>query len=296
MSAAHYSRQAGLSLVELMVAMLLSLLLMGGVLQIFLSSKQTYSTNEALSHVQENGRFAMSFLTYDIRNAAYKGECVSAISNLTGQTDERYTLDAGLLGRDSSQTAPTWFTSTRDANTDMILLKHASTATGLTLTSATTTTSLVTTQASAISQGTLLVVADPVSCDLFENRSTETASTLALPSTKTFPRIYPTNADVLRYRSVAYYVENGTLKRIDYGAPSPAAAELVSGVSNLQLKFATGDAVSGEINSDYLDAQSISDWSAVVSVQATISVVSPDANNPVPRTFTSTIGIRNRLP
>lgn len=41
-------RQAGLSLVELMIAITLSLLLIAGVLQIFLSSKQTYATNNAL--------------------------------------------------------------------------------------------------------------------------------------------------------------------------------------------------------------------------------------------------------
>ena len=54
-------RQSGLSLVELMIAITLSLLLIAGVLQIFLSSKQTYSTNNALSRVQESGRFAWIF-------------------------------------------------------------------------------------------------------------------------------------------------------------------------------------------------------------------------------------------
>ncbi|MCO6705108.1 PilW family protein, partial [Streptomyces sp. CHB9.2] len=52
-------RQKGLSIIELMIALLLGLLLMGGVMQVFLSSRQTYQTNSALSQVQESGRFAL---------------------------------------------------------------------------------------------------------------------------------------------------------------------------------------------------------------------------------------------
>ncbi|MFC6475539.1 PilW family protein [Pseudomonas asuensis] len=78
----HPSRQRGLSLVELMVAIVLGLLLIGGVLQIFLSSNKTYKTNLALSEVQEAGRFAMEFLTFDIRNASYRGECVGSLNEL----------------------------------------------------------------------------------------------------------------------------------------------------------------------------------------------------------------------
>ncbi|MGH8553557.1 MAG: PilW family protein, partial [Methylococcales bacterium] len=65
--------QNGLTMIELMIAMLLGLLLMGGVVQIFVSSKQTFSVQEAQSRVQENGRLAMNFLPYDIRLADFQG-------------------------------------------------------------------------------------------------------------------------------------------------------------------------------------------------------------------------------
>ncbi|MCI0655297.1 MAG: PilW family protein [Methylococcaceae bacterium] len=65
--------QTGLTMIELMIAMLLGLLLMGGVVQIFVSSKLTFNVQEAQSRVQENGRLAMNFLPYDIRLADFQG-------------------------------------------------------------------------------------------------------------------------------------------------------------------------------------------------------------------------------
>ena len=61
------------SLVELMIALLLGLILilLGGVLQVFLSSRQTYSTNEAMSRMQENGRFALEFMARSARLGGY---------------------------------------------------------------------------------------------------------------------------------------------------------------------------------------------------------------------------------
>lgn len=288
--AAKYQR--GLSLIELMIAMTLSLLLMLGVMQIFLSSKQTYIATEGLSRVQENGRFAMTFLSYDIRNAGYKGECLSSIKNISTSTDERYTLDAALYGIDSTQSAPAWFTANRDNGTDAILLKHAASNTGVTL-SATTANSLTTTAAAGIKKDSFLVIADPVSCDLFKNNSDNNAS--ALSSAQNFQRTYPTSSEVLQYRSVAYYVEGAALKMINYADASPAATELISGVTDLQIKYAVGNA-DGLVTGDYVDAQDIANWAAVVSVQVTVKTSSPDASNPTRREFTSTIGIRNRLP
>lgn len=65
--------QKGLSLVELMIAITLGLLLMAGVVQIFLSSKDTYRTQQASSRVQETGRLALEFISKDLRMAGFTG-------------------------------------------------------------------------------------------------------------------------------------------------------------------------------------------------------------------------------
>jgi type IV pilus assembly protein PilW len=67
------TKQQGLSLVELMVAMALAVLLMAGVLSIFQSSKVTYLTNEKTSRLQENGRVALELMVHDLRSAGYTG-------------------------------------------------------------------------------------------------------------------------------------------------------------------------------------------------------------------------------
>ena len=66
-------RQGGLSLIELMIALLVGLLLLGGLIQIYLSSKQSYNAQEQLARMQENGRFAMDLITRDLRRTGYWG-------------------------------------------------------------------------------------------------------------------------------------------------------------------------------------------------------------------------------
>src|SRR3990167_3581632 len=65
------SRQRGFSLVELLVAFVISMLLLTGVIQVFFASKQTYASNEASSRLQENGRFALEFIAQSARHAGY---------------------------------------------------------------------------------------------------------------------------------------------------------------------------------------------------------------------------------
>lgn len=64
-------RQNGLSLVELLIAMLLGLILTAGALQMMLSSQEVYQTTDTLSRIQENGRFTLNFLAKDIRMAGH---------------------------------------------------------------------------------------------------------------------------------------------------------------------------------------------------------------------------------
>lgn len=68
-----HPRQAGLSLVELMVALALGALLTIGLLQIFSASRVTAQVQDGLSRVQENGRFATQYLQRQLRMVGYMG-------------------------------------------------------------------------------------------------------------------------------------------------------------------------------------------------------------------------------
>jgi type IV pilus assembly protein PilW len=69
-------KHQGFSLVELMIAVALGLILMTGVMKMFLGSKVAFSSQQAISRIQETGRLAMEFMAKDIRMAGYMG-CVS---------------------------------------------------------------------------------------------------------------------------------------------------------------------------------------------------------------------------
>lgn len=74
------ARQQGLSLIELMIALVLGTLLTLGVVQLFVSNSQTYRLNEANARVQESGRMGLEMMTRAVRGAGYYG-CAPVVSD-----------------------------------------------------------------------------------------------------------------------------------------------------------------------------------------------------------------------
>lgn len=64
---------AGLSLIEVMVALAISAILLFGLSQIFIGSKNVYRLQEGMSRVQENARFVLQYLESNVRMAGYMG-------------------------------------------------------------------------------------------------------------------------------------------------------------------------------------------------------------------------------
>lgn len=71
--AASGRAQAGLSLIEVMVALVIAAILLFGLSQIFLGSKNVYRLQEGMSRVQENARFVLQYLESNVRMAGYMG-------------------------------------------------------------------------------------------------------------------------------------------------------------------------------------------------------------------------------
>ena len=85
-----YKAQAGISLVELMIAMALGLVLLAGVWQIFTSSSQAYRLTDSLASLQENMRFSIGRLQYETRMAGYRGCLINPPVNNLDPTDAVY--------------------------------------------------------------------------------------------------------------------------------------------------------------------------------------------------------------
>ena len=71
-----FRTQKGLSLIELMIAVTLSVVIAAAMISLFVNSKENYRVNENMSRLQESARFAVSFLARDIRMADYRS-CVT---------------------------------------------------------------------------------------------------------------------------------------------------------------------------------------------------------------------------
>lgn len=67
------SKESGLTIVEILVALVLGLFLTTGILSVYLGSKQTYRAMEAVSRSQENGRYAFDLLGRTVRMAGFVG-------------------------------------------------------------------------------------------------------------------------------------------------------------------------------------------------------------------------------
>lgn len=90
-------KQYGLSLVELMISITLGLVLMTGVVQMFMSSKVVFTSQQGMSRIQETGRLATEFLARDIRSAGYYG-CFRPNVDVK-ELDNKSLVISGLHGR-----------------------------------------------------------------------------------------------------------------------------------------------------------------------------------------------------
>jgi type IV pilus assembly protein PilW len=75
--------EQGFSLIEIMIALVISLILMAGVLTIMSSSKRTYLLQDELGQLQENARFALDDIAFNVRMAGFYGCSASRPVGLT---------------------------------------------------------------------------------------------------------------------------------------------------------------------------------------------------------------------
>ena len=83
--------QAGVTLIELMVAMVLGLLVSGGIITVFLTTSNSNRVQNQLARLQEEGRYAMGRLVGDLRMA--NGHYCANTGGLASQTSSGLLLD-----------------------------------------------------------------------------------------------------------------------------------------------------------------------------------------------------------
>ncbi len=103
-------RMAGLSIVELLVAMVLGLGLSVGVLEIYTGNDAAERSSEANARIQENGRFAFNYLSQELHTAGYLGcqsiQDDSNVNNILDAPPANFQPETGLQGWEANGTDP----------------------------------------------------------------------------------------------------------------------------------------------------------------------------------------------
>lgn len=103
-------REQGLSLIELLIALVLGATLATGVTQMYVGTTTTERSQEARLRMQEGGRFAINFLSQEIRMAGYLG-CLGSIegtqvNNILDAPPAHFQPEWGIQGWEAGGTAP----------------------------------------------------------------------------------------------------------------------------------------------------------------------------------------------
>lgn len=213
-------QQQGLSLVELMIAITLSLVLTLGVIQIFSSSKQTNRVQSSLGGVQENARFALDILSYDLRMAGNLG-CNSTIAvNNNAAANNLPPIGNGITGYERTQLGAAVFplldnsaipsSANVVAGTDVVVLRYAA-ANARAVANTTTVRTINLTNSISAKNGDPLIISDCQSADIFiaDTGSNTLADVTAVNLPAVSPdlsKVYGQGAEVARLKYVAYYI------------------------------------------------------------------------------------------
>lgn len=75
------NKQKGLSLIELLIAMIIGLFLLVGITTSYLSSKKSSITRDQISILEDNGRIALEILTNTLQHAGYRSTGLAVLED-----------------------------------------------------------------------------------------------------------------------------------------------------------------------------------------------------------------------
>lgn len=259
-------KQRGLSLIELMIALVLAALLLLGVLQIFDSNRATMQTQTAFARLQESGRFAMDLLAKEIRIADYWGCAPDAgsIRNHLDTSDPDYSSDVldglgtnGVLGTDNVSAGTMIGGVEVKAGTDILYLRGADDACGGTgrMVPSTTAAALMVSQDCDVQIGQTILLSNCQSGELMtitnvqngsggnSGKRTVVHNTGSLANgfienaTKNLQREYGADARILMPYERIYFVATGSDGGFSLyvNEDRGGAQEVIPGIDNLQI-------------------------------------------------------------
>lgn len=288
---------SGLTLIELMIAMVLNLTLLAGAFSIYISNQSLYRTGEGLAQVQENLRIASDYLNRGVRMAGSGFSCsdIDSIENLL-KTPDAFSFDYEqiIVGYNNGENLPTELQGKVLENTDVLVLRGGY-GTGARLegemnnSSATLKTTVI--DPAPFETGDVVAITDCRSASIFQitnytnsngNVVYNTGSNTPGNISKNFSRSYPAGASVIKTRTLAYYIgenEFGQAALFQYKneGNSSQEIEIVDGIENMQLTFSE-DRDDDGYPDGYYSSNDIVSWDKVVSARFELLASSQEGN------------------
>lgn len=322
--------QHGITLVELMVAMLIGLIVIGGAITTLLANRQTYRINDNLARVQETARIAFELMARDLRAAGGNG-CARGIPTMSVLLPAQAASPAwwslpgdGIRGFDGDTGfAAVAFGSANGARIagTAAIMTHGAYGTGLSVEAhnAASAQFKVNRANHDIRPNDVLMVCDYQQASIFQVTNANAANRTIVHNTGTgsigncskglgfadpvvctatgTPKVYGPNSAIYRYSAKAWYIGASNAGRSLFSIELDGdPVEIVPGVHDMQIAYLDG-------NGAYRNAAAISDWGAVRAVRVALTLranqhgdVTQAGPERIDRVLTHTVSLRNRLP
>ena len=294
-------RMRGLSLVETMVAVTISLILMGGAITLFINNKVTYEVNDNLSRLQENARFAINYMIQDLRMGGYFG-CNNSSEKVTNTFVDAVPAETASLGATDNplegfdETLFTWSpsgdatppigTNPDDmvANTDAFTVRRLTGDNQVVIGSG--LNSLTVDDSSGFDVDDQVAVSDCGGTDIFQ---IDTLAGDTMTPVGSLSREYDTNGDpddpsnpiVSSFITIRYFVGNGAngpalYRQVIRNGLALPVQEIIEGVESMHIVYGV-DSDGDNAPDTYVPAgdaalDSDTEWESVVSVRIAMLV------------------------
>ncbi|MGH8579232.1 MAG: PilW family protein, partial [Gammaproteobacteria bacterium] len=269
----------------------------------FVSNKQAYRVQEGLARLQENGRFAIDFITRDVRGAGFAG-CAGSTTTVVNTLNNAssYAWDFDLAVQGAEATSATAWTPALDASIvsaqggrDVLTVRRAL-GDPVTVTKhpggdppGSADIQVVSTQ--GLSDFDIVMITDCSDAAVFQITNVNTGggnnnivhnTGVGSPgnATKALGKDYTGTGEIVRISTITYYIGSVIPSAGSTFCPpgrpecpvlfrqvgAAAAEELIEGVQDMQIRYGV-DTDGDRVANQYLQANAVADFNNVVSVR-----------------------------
>jgi len=265
-------QQQGFSLIEMMLAMLIGIIIMGGIMSVYSNTRDLQRSSEDQINLVTDARFALETIGYDLRHTGVFGgtnvtdlitcrkgdtSCPSALPAATGDCASQWYIDISQSIFGGNDVVPPGYSciSNHEPNTDVLVVRYADS-------NEVDTADLV--------SGTAYVRSNYLAGQLFVG---------------TAQPVIPDDAGTLtanhQLYSRAYYISNYTntpgdgqpaLRRVDLiNGPQVQDQLILPGATNLQVQYGEDLNSDGSVDA-FVNADAVTDFSKVYAVRLWVMI------------------------